>query len=329
MAMVPDPLRRRVALLLAAASVLAPVAAWAEAFPNRPLRFIVPFTAGGSQDVIARIVGQRLAERLGQPVVIDNRSGAAGLLATEATARAAPDGHTILMVTAGPISIAPTLQKKLPYDPLRDLAYVIQLVETPMTLIVNNALPAKTLGDFIAYARAHPGKLSYASVGTGSISHLTMERFRQLTGTDMVHVPYKGAVPAFTDMMSNQVQAMFITTASVAPFVSGGKLRALAVAAPRRTAIMAEVPTTGEAGLKDFLVPVWAGVATTAGSPRAAIARLNQELNAVLQSADTRQRLAELGSETVGGTSEAFTALIRADVALWAKVIRTAGVTAD
>ena len=298
-------------------------------YPNRPIRFISPFLPGGSQDVIARIVGGRLAERLGQPVVVDNRSGAAGIIATELTARAQPDGHTLLMITAGPITIAPSLQAKLPYDPQKDLAPIIQLVETPMALMASPTFPAKTVAEAVALAKSKPNQLNYGSVGNGSISHLTMELFKTQTGTDMAHVPYKGAVPAFTDLIGGQVQLLFITTASAQPFTASGKVRALGVAAKKRSPMMPDVPTIIEAGVKNFEVPVWAGVATTAGTPKAVIDRLYREMLAVLQMPETRERLAALGSDVVGSTPEQFAALLKDDRARWAKVIKTANVKLD
>lgn len=259
-------LRTLILLALAAGITQVPATAAAD-YPSKPIRFISPFLPGGSQDVIARIVGGKLGERLGQQVVVDNRSGAAGIIAAELTARAQPDGYTILMVTAGPITIAPNLNRKLPYDPMKELTPVTQLVETPMALIASLSLPAKSLGDAIALAKARSGQLNYASVGSGSISHLTMELFKTHTGS--------------------------------------------------------------EASLRNFEVPVWAGVATTAGTPKPVIDRLYREMHAVLQSPDIRERLAHLGSDIVGSTPEQFAALLREDLARWAKVIKTANVKID
>ncbi len=315
--------------LVVTTSVAICAAAPAQSYPVKPIRFISPFLPGGSQDVIARIVGGKLAERVSQQVVVDNRSGAAGIIAAELTARAPPDGYTIMMVTAGPITIAPNLNRKLAYEPLRDLAPVTQLVETPMALIASLLLPAKSVSDAIALAKGKPGGINYASVGSGSISHLTMELFKTHTGTDMTHVPYKGAVPAFTDLIGGQVSLLFITTASAQPFAASGKVRVLAVAAKKRSAMMPDVPTMTDAGVKDFDVPVWAGVATTAGTPAAVIDRLYRELHAVLQLPDVRERLAQLGSDIVGSTPAQFGALLKDDLARWAKVIKTAHVRID
>lgn len=315
--------------LVAAAALAFCPAAPAQTYLAKPIRFISPFLPGGSQDVIARIVGGKLAERVGQQVVVDNRSGAAGLIAAELTAKAPPDGYTILMVTAGPITIAPSLNRKLSFDPLRDLAPVTQLVETPMALVASPSFAAKSVSEAIALAKAKAGQINYASVGSGSISHLTMELFKAQTGTDMTHVPYKGAVPAFTDLIGGQVSLLFITTASVQPFVASGKVRMLAVAAKKRSAMMSDVPTMNEAGVRDFEVPVWAGVATTTGTPAAAIDRLYRELHAILQLSDIRERLAQLGSDVVGSTPAQFAALLKEDLARWAKVIKAAQVKVD
>ena len=316
-------------IAMVAALAVVPGTLLAQAYPARPIRFIVPFTPGGSQDIIARLVGQKLAERLGQQVVVDNRSGAAGLIAADLTAKATPDGHTIFMATAGPITIAPSLHKKLTYDPLKDLAPVVQLVETPMALIGSNGLPATSVADVIALARSKPGQLNYASVGNGSISHLTMELFKSQTGINVAHVPYKGAAPAFVDLISGQVPLMFITTASAYSYTAAGKARALAVAAKKRSAMMPEVPTMNEAGVRNFEVPVWAGILTTAGTSKAAIDRLHREAKAVLEMPDVRSRLAQLGSDVVGSPPREFAALLKADLARWTKVIKAANVRLD
>jgi tripartite-type tricarboxylate transporter receptor subunit TctC len=300
-----------------------------DSYPTKPIRFISPFLPGGSQDVIARIVGARLAERIGQQVVVDNRSGAAGIIATELTARAQPDGYTLLMITAGPVTIAPNLQRKLPYDPLKDLAPVIHLVDTPMALIVNPGVPAKSVGELIALGRSRPGRINYASVGNGSISHLTMELFKIHTGLDFNHVPYKGAAPAFVDLFTGQVSLIFITTASAQPHTSSGKARGLAVAARKRSAMMPEVPTLAEAGVQGLDVPVWAGVATAAATPARIVDRLYREFSEVLKLPDVRERLAQLGSDVNGGTPGEFAGLLKNDLVRWGKVIKTANIRLD
>ncbi len=301
----------------------------ASSYPTKPIRFIVPFTPGGSQDVIARLVGQKVVERVGQQVVIDNRTGAAGLIAAELTARAAPDGYTLFMATAGPVTIAQSLQPKLAYQPTKDFAPVIHLVDTPMALIAANALPAKSVTELLTLAKAKPGSLNYASVGNGSISHLTMELFKQQTAISMTHVPYKGAVPAFVDLSSGQVQTMFITTAAAHPHVVAGRARVLAVAARKRVASFSSTPTLGEAGVLGLEVPVWAGVLTTQGVAKPVIDLLYKEMLATLQLPDVRQRLDQLGSEIVGDNPQAFASVLAADFARWAKVIKAANLKLD
>ena len=301
----------------------------AMAYPSKPIRFIVPFTPGGSQDVIARLIGQKVADRLGQQMVIDNRTGAAGLIAAELTARAAPDGYTIFMATAGPVTIAHSLQPKLSYQPMKDFAPVIHLVDTPMALIAANSLTAKSVAEVVSLAKSRPGNLNYASVGNGSISHLTMELFKQHTGLNIVHVPYKGAVPAFVDLSGGQVQLMFITTAAAHPHVVAGRARVLAVASRKRVATFSSTPTLTESGISGLEVPVWAGVLTTTGISNAIIDLLYKEMHAALQLPDVRQRLGQLGSEIVGDGPQLFAGLLAADFTRWAKVIKGANLKLD
>ncbi|MBM3341907.1 MAG: tripartite tricarboxylate transporter substrate binding protein [Betaproteobacteria bacterium] len=317
------------ARILVSAALLATMTSTAAAYPAKPVRFIVPFTPGGSQDVIARLVGQKVGERVGQQVVIDNRTGAAGLIAAELTARAAPDGYTIFMATAGPVTVAHSLQPKLAYQPNRDFAPVIHLVDTPMSLIVANNLPAKSVAELLAHAKSRAGQLNYASVGNGSISHLTMELFKQQTGLQLLHVPYKGAVPAFVDIASGQVQLMFITTAAAQPHLAAGRARLLAVAAKKRTPSFAQAPTLTEAGIAGLEVPVWAGVLTAASVPAPIIDTLYREMHAALQLPDVKQRLDQLGSEIVGDGPKPFAQLLAADFARWAKVIKSANLKLD
>jgi tripartite-type tricarboxylate transporter receptor subunit TctC len=305
----------------------AALGAAAQNYPDKPVRMIVPFTPGGSQDVIARLFAQKLTESLRQQVVIDNRGGAAGLIAAELVARAPKDGYTIFLITGGPISLAPALHPQLPYDPIRDFAPVTQLVDTAMALIVTPSLPVKNAGELIALAKTKP--LNYGSTGNGSISHLTMEALKHATGIDVSHVAYKGAAPAMIDMLAGQVSLMFTSTASAAPYVASGKLRMLAVAWKKRSALMPEVPTLIESGVKDFESTVWVGVAATGGTPQAIIRKLHDELIRALQAPDMQARLAPLGAEPVGSTPEQFAALIKEDIARWAQVVKTSGARLD
>ena len=307
--------------------MLTAVPAVAQSYPVKPIRFVVPFTAGGSQDVIARLLAHKLTVSMGHQVVIDNRGGAAGLIAAELVAKAPRDGYTILLTSAAQISIAPALHTGLAYDPVRDFAPITQLVDTPMALIVNTGLPVKSVNDLIALARSKP--LNYASTGNGSISQLTMEALKSAAGVDITHVPYKGAAPALIDMMAGQVSLMFTSTVSAAPYTSSGKLKALAVASRKRSSMMPEVPTLIEAGIRNFESTVWVGVSATGGSPATIIKKLHDEFVQALHAPDIKERLAVLGAEPVGSTPEAFAALIREDIVRWAQVVKTSGVRLD
>ena len=313
--------------LLALAVLSLATVAPAQPYPSKSIRLIVPFTPGGSQDVIARLFAQKMSESLGHQVVVDNRGGAAGLIAAELVAKAPKDGYTLFLVTGGPISLAPALHAKLAYDPLKDFVYITELVDTPMALIVTPALPAKSVAELIAIAKAKP--LNYASTGNGTISHLTMEALKHATGINVTHVPYKGAAPAFIDMLSGQVSLMFTSTASAVPYTSTGKLRMLAVASRKRSPSLPEVPTMVEAGVKDFESTVWVGMAATGGTPQPVVKKLYDVLLLALKAPDMKDKLAALGADPVGSTTEQFTALVKEDVARWAKVVKASGVRLD
>ena len=314
-------------VISATATLLLATSIFAQTYPTKPIRFVVPFTAGGSQDVISRLLAQKLSASLGHQVVVDNRGGAAGLIAAELVAKAPKDGYTILLTSAGQISIALALHPKLAYEPVRDFAPITQLIDTPMALIINNSLPVKSVADLIALAKAKP--LNYASTGNGTISQLTMEALKSAVGIDVTHVPYKGAAPAFIDMLAAQVSLMFTTTVSAAPYTSSGKLRALAVASRKRAAMMPEVPTLIEAGVRNFESTVWVGVAATGGTPAPVIRKLHDEFVQALQAPDIKARFAVLGAEPVGSTPDAFAALIREDIVRWANVVKASGVRLD
>ena len=314
-------------VISATATLLLATSIFAQTYPTKPIRFVVPFTAGGSQDVISRLLAQKLSASLGHQVVVDNRGGAAGLIAAELVAKAPKDGYTILLTSAGQISIALALHPKLAYEPVRDFAPITQLIDTPMALIINNSLPVKSVADLIALAKAKP--LNYASTGNGTISQLTMEALKSAVGIDVTHVPYKGAAPAFIDMLAAQVSLMFTTTVSAAPYTSSGKLRALAVASRKRAAMMPEVPTLIEAGVRNFESTVWVGVSATGGTPAPVIRKLHDEFVQALQAPDIKARFAVLGAEPVGSTPDAFAALIREDIVRWANVVKASGVRLD
>lgn len=321
------------AAFLLSAFAAAPAAAaqkeGAPPYPTKPIRLLVPFAPGGSQDVIARLFGQNVGEQLGQQVVIDNRAGAGGLIAAQEAARANPDAYTLLLSGGAQIAIAPSLNAKLPYDPLKDFIHVIHLVDLPLVLIVHPSLPAANLKDFIAYAKANRGKVNTASTGRGTYTHLTIELFNAITGAELAHVPYKGAAPAMNDLMGRQIQAMFTTTTSAQPYTSTGRLRALGITAPKRSGTMADIPTFAEQGVANLNVSSWIGISVPAGSPAPAVQRLSEAFGKALQSPAVRERLATLGAEPAGEASEKFTRMVRDDIQRWAKIIKSAGITVD
>jgi tripartite-type tricarboxylate transporter receptor subunit TctC len=312
--------------LAAAPLALAAALACAQAFPSKPLRFVVSFTPGGSQDVVARLFGQKVGEALGQQVVIDNRPGAGGVVSAQIVARAAPDGHTLFLSNGAPLSIVPNLQPGVGYDGVKDFTHIIHLIDLPLVLLVNAKLPAANVKELIAYSQANRGRLNTASTGNGTYTHLTLELFKMATGADLTHVPYKGAAPAFTDLLGGQIQTMFTTTASAQPHLASGRVRVLAVTMPRRSSLMPEVPTMAEAGYPGITVSSWAGVSAPAGLPAAVSKRLAQEFARALQLPEVRERLAGLGVEPSGATFEAFARMVREERERWAKVIQTAGV---
>jgi tripartite-type tricarboxylate transporter receptor subunit TctC len=299
------------------------------AWPSHPIHFIVAAPAGSSLDVIARSVGEALRERLGQPVVVDNRPSAGGTTGTDAVAKAAPDGYTWLLSFNGPLAFAPTLYASLPYDPLRDLTPVILTSSQPNVLAVNHDLPVKNVAELLAYARAHPGKLNYASVGNGSSSHLTMELLKSAANLDIVHVPYNGAPPAVLAVAANDAQMLFAVPTAMLPQLSSGKLVALAVSGRKRYALMPQLPTLAESGFADFESLAWNGIMLPAGTSPAIVERLNHEVNAVLALPSIRARLKTAGLEPAGGSAAEFAGLIRAESAKWAPVIKRTGARVD
>ena len=314
-------------LVLIAGAVFA-CAAFCQDYPAKPIRLIVPFAPGGGVDITARLLAQSLSVNLGQQVVIDNRGGAGGIVGMELAARAAPDGYTLLMSHVG-FTAMPGLYKKLPFDPVKDFAGVVVAVSGVYVLVVNPAVPMKSVQELIAYAKANPGKLGFASAGTGSSIHLAGELFKRMAGLELLHVPYKGAAPALTEVVAGEVQMMFGTATNTLPMVKAGKLRALAVTSAKRSALAPELPTVAESGLPGFEVVGWYGLAAPVKTPRPLVARINADTNRALQSTDLVERLRVQGLEPVGGTPEEATELIRNDVARWTKVIRDAGIQAE
>lgn len=314
-------------LVLATTAFCTPAQAQQQ-YPSRTVRFIVPFAPGGGSDIVARAIAIKLAENWKQQVIIDNRPGAATILGTDLAAKAAPDGYTILLASAS-YSINPYLQGKLPYETLKDHIPVTQTAAQPYVLVVNPGVPAKNVKEFLALVRAKPGTLNFSSPGTGSGGHLAVEHFRYVTGTNMVHVPYKGGAPALTDLIAGQVQFMFPTVLAVAPHMTTGRLRSLAVTSARRSSALPDIPTIAESGVPGFEAVSWNGVMTPAGVPAGIISRLHKDIVQVLQSADVRDKLAADGAEPVGSTPEEFTRMIRQELDKWAKVIKAANIKPD
>ena len=295
-------------------------------YPVRPIRFIVPFPPGGGTDTVARLIAQPLAERLKQQLVIDNRSGANAIIGTELGAKAPPDGYTLVFCLPASVSINPTLYRNLPYDPVRDFSPVIQLNTIALLLVTANVLPVKNVAELIAYAKARPGQLNFASSGNGSSAHLGMELFNATTGIRMVHVPYKGGGPAMTDTISGQIHMMAGPMIAAMPHVRGGRVRALAVMAPKRVQGFPDVEAMGET-LPGFDASLWHGVLVPRGTPAVIVQRLNRDINEVLRLPEVGERMASQGAEVVGGTPEAFTALIRSDTAKYAKLLKDVGLS--
>lgn len=268
-------IRQAALLFVAGIAAAAATVAHAQSYPSRPIKIEVPFAPGGSQDVVIRLVSQKVAASLGQPLVVENKAGAGGIIAAETVAKAVPDGYTLLMATGGQVSVASALQAKLNYDPQKDLVPVVQLIETPMVLVVPESTQAANVAEFIAVAKRKPGMLTFASTGNGTISHLTGEAFKHAAGIDILHVPYKGAAQGLTDLLAGQVSAMFTSAASAQAYLSSKRLRALAVATTVRLPVLPTVPTFTEAGLKGFVVPVWAGLMAPRGVPPDVVSRLN------------------------------------------------------
>lgn len=298
------------------------------AYPVKPIRMIIGFPAGGVTDIVGRATGQKLSELLGQPVVVENVPGAAGIIGTERGAKAAPDGYTVLLASNGPFAINPSMYAKLPYDPIRDFALLSMIATVPFAVVVNPVVPAGNLKQLVALAKARRN-LSYASAGVGSTAHLAGEYLKSFAGFQALHVPYKGSVPALTDLMGGQVDMMVEAVPSALPFVRSKKLRAIAVTAGKRAASLPDVPTTREAGYAGFEVGSWFGLVAPGATPRDIVTRLSQALVTGLGSPDLRERLATQGAEPASSSPEAFASLLRDEIARWAKVIRNAGIRAE
>ena len=317
-------------LWLAALITAAAGTASADTYPGKPIRLVVPYAAGGAADITARVIGQKLTERLGVPVIVDNRGGANGSIGTDAVARAAPDGYTLLLVASGPIVVNPHLYARIPYDPVKDLAPVTQITSYQYALVVPAASPIQSLGDLVRLAKANPGNTSYGSTGIGGGGHLAGELLANMTGTQLTHVPYKGSALALADLLGGQLSFTFDTVVTTVPQIAAGKLRGFAVSGPRRAASLPQLPTMQELGYKGFDITQFQGLFAPAKTDPAIIRRLHDEVVQALKSPDVVQRLVtEGGNDLVGNTPEAFARQIKSDLALYGKLIKAAGVRAE
>ena len=296
--------------------------------PDRPVRVVVPFAAGGSTDVTARLVATALAERLGQPVVIENRPGAGGNVAAEHVARSAPDGYTLFMATSGIVAANQALYRSLPFDALRDFAPITQVAFVPNLLVVNPGVPANTMAELVALARARPGQINYGSAGSGTSQHIAGALFAARANLELQHVPYRGGAPAVTDLVAGRIQMIFSPLVEVIAQVRANQLRPLAITTARRSALLPEIPTVAET-VPGFEVALWNSLLAPAGTPPAAIARISEEAAAALRTPELRARLAEQGSEPVGSTPAEFAAFIRAEIPKWTEMVRLSGATAE
>ena len=300
--------------------------ALAQDYPVKPIRFIAPNLPGGPTDILARIIAQKLSDSLGQPVVVENRAGAAGNIGTEVAAKSPPDGYTLLSGNVATFGANVSLYKRLGFDPVKDFAPVVLVATQPNILVVHPSLPVTSVKELIALARARPGQLNYAGSGIGAVAHLAAELFKNMTGTNIVHIAYKSAAPALIDLIAGQTQLMFATALSVQPHLQAKRLRPLAVTTPQRARAFPELPTVAEAGVPGFEATTWHGVLVPAGTPAAIVGKLNAEINRLLQLPDVRERIGALGGEIVGGTPKEFAEHIRREIPRWAKVIKAAGI---
>jgi len=316
-------------ILAAILLALAAPTALGQSWPTKPIRLMVPFPPGGSTDIVARIVAQKMGERLGQPMVIENRGGAGGTIGTGLVAKAAPDGYSLTVATTSTHVVAPSVYVRLDYDPVKDFSPVGLMAVTSYLLVIHPSVPAKTLQEFIALAKAQPGKLNYASAGVGSTTHLSMEMLKSVSGTFMLHIPYNGNGPAGAATVGGQVEALFGSLPALLGHAKGGRVRPIAVGTLKRSPSLPEVPTVAESGYPGFDASLWLAMMGPAGLPQAVVERLNRDLVAVVSAADTRTALDKAGAEPLTGTPAELAALVRDGVPKYAKIVKTAGVKAE
>ncbi len=300
----------------------------AQQYPAKPVRFVVPFVAGGPTDIQGRMLGEKLGQRLGQQFIIDNRGGAGGNIGMELTAKAPPDGYTIVIATVGTWAVNPHLYK-LPYDVTRDFAPIIQVSTSPGVLVVHPSVPVKSVKELIALAKAKPGKLDYGSSGVGGFGHISGALFSLMTKTEMVHIPYKSSAPSLIDLIAGQIQVLFNNAISTVPFIKSGQVRALAVTSIKRMPALAELPTIDEAGVKGYDNSSWSAVAAPAGTPKEIIAKLNSEMSAILKSPEIQEKSASVGAVIIGGTPEQFADYLKSEIAKFARVVKEAKISAQ
>jgi tripartite-type tricarboxylate transporter receptor subunit TctC len=322
-------MRFQIRVALACLLALAALPALAQGYPNKPIRLIVPWPPTGTVDILGRTLGQKLSENMGQPVVIDNRGGANGIIGSDAAAKAPADGYTLLVENFTGHAINATLQPKMPFDSLRDFVHISLLAWVPDAIVSLPTLPANNVQEFIALAKAQPGKLTYASFGVGSSAHMAGELFKIMAGVDILHVPYKGGGPAIADLLAGQVSVYIPVLPSVVPHVKAGRLKLLAVTGAQRSSAMPDVPTVAESGLPGFEASNWYGLMAPAGTPLDVVARLNAETAKALQDADVRKKLAALGFEIKTSTPQEFTSLLKSETEKWAKVVKASGARAE
>jgi len=318
-------LRLKTLGVMAALCTMFALNATAQNFPTKGMTIVVPASPGGAIDLAARLIGQKMSEAWGQPVVIDNKAGATGIIGTDFVAKAAPDGHTLALV-ASSHAINPSMVKKLPFDTIKSFEPVMLTHVVPLMLVVSNTLPVKTVPELVAYGKANPGKLSFASSGPGGAPHMSGELFKSMAGIDMLHIPYKGSTLAHPDLLSGRVSIMFDTVAAINTQVKAGNVRALAVTTTKRAAIAPEIPTMAEAGLPGYETSTWGGILAPAGTPKAVVAKLNTEMNRILALPDVKQRMTDAGIEVGGGTPQQFNDFIQSEMVKWAKVAKDAGI---
>jgi len=303
--------------------------AGAQTYPSKPIRFVVPFAPGGGTDILARLLAQRLTEPLAQPVVVENRGGAGGVIGAEVVAKSPADGYTLMLGSPGPLTINPNLLPRLPYDPQRAFSPITLATISPFVLVVHPSLPVRSVKDLLALARAKPGQLNYGSSGNGSVAHFSAEQLKGLAKINLVHIPYKGSGPAVTDLIAGQLDLMLENLPTILPHVRAGRLRALAVGTRTRSALLPELPTLDEAGVPGYESSTAFGVLVPAGTPPAIVSRLNSELVRILRSAEVRDRLSGMGMEPVGGTPEQYATHLRDELAKYARIVKAAGIKVD